>query len=351
MGLREEYRVSHPDFPWLSASDPGPVAALLARNGWLEPGEQVRAVAKAGEGNMNLSLRVDTDRRSVVLKQARPWVEKYDMIAAPWDRSLHEQRFYQRVRDLAKVASRMPRLLGADAQAHALLLEFCPGASDLSSVYAGDRLTRDELETLADYLAALHRGTRGQPEPDFANVEMRRLNHEHIYRLPLAGVPGMDLERFEPGLTAAAQALREDPAYVEAVHRTGERYLGAGPSLLHGDYFPGSWLRTDPGLRVIDPEFCFYGDPEFDLGCVAAHLALSGHARTDWDAFANAYRSSTVRMLDTALTARFAGAEVMRRLLGVAQLPIPPSTDRRRAHLLERSRTAVLDGNAGSLWR
>jgi 5-methylthioribose kinase len=39
--------------------------------------------------------------------------------------------------------------------------------------------------------------------------------------------------------------------------------------------FPGSWLKAADGLRVIDPEFCFLGDPEFDCGILAAHLMIA----------------------------------------------------------------------------
>ena len=66
---------------------------------------------------MNLTLRVRTERRSVVLKQARPWVEKYDHIEAPWERSLSERWFYERVASIPEVAGHMPRLLASDPEA------------------------------------------------------------------------------------------------------------------------------------------------------------------------------------------------------------------------------------------
>ena len=93
--LRERAQREHPDFPWLDPARPDGVGAWLASAGWLDPGERFLGCERAGEGNMNLTLRVRTDRRRFVLKQARPWVEKYDGIAAPWERSLVEQRFYQ----------------------------------------------------------------------------------------------------------------------------------------------------------------------------------------------------------------------------------------------------------------
>ena len=88
MTLRDEFRRGHPDFPLLDLNDGDGVTAYLKRIAILEVGETVEGVTKAGEGNMNLTLRVQTDRRSLLVKQARPWVEKYDHIPAPWDRIL-----------------------------------------------------------------------------------------------------------------------------------------------------------------------------------------------------------------------------------------------------------------------
>ena len=39
-----------------------------------------------------------------------------------------------------------------------------------------------------------------------------------------------------------------------------------GDTLLHGDYYPGSWMRVRERLYIIDPEFSFAGPKEFDLG-------------------------------------------------------------------------------------
>ena len=241
----------------------------------------------------------------------------------------------------------MPELLGRDPEARVLLLEDLPGARDFSDLYADDgpRIADDEIDELAAYLTALHEATAGEPDPELANRDMRTLNHQHIYEIPLAPEPPLDLDALEPGLGRAASALRDDAVYRRAVRATAEQYLRDGDCLLHGDYFPGSWLRTDVGVRVIDPEFGFYGDPAFDLGCAAAHLALAGQEARCFERLLGAY----ARPVDPAWLARFAGVEVMRRLLGVAQLPLPPTTGARAA-LLERSRRAVLGERVLALW-
>jgi 5-methylthioribose kinase len=338
--VREAARRARPDFPWLAVDDLPGLRRYLAGTGWLEAGEAVLRCERAGEGNMNLTLRVATDRRSLVLKQARPWVEKYPEIAAPWDRSRFEQRFYARVASIPGVASRMPQLLGSDERGATLLLEDLGAARDCSSVYAGgETLPEREVDELAAYLRALHDASEGAPDPALANRDMRALNAEHLFRVPLDASAAPDPEPFEPGLTGAAGALRADPALRSAFAELEERYRAPGPCLLHGDYFPGSWLRTGAGVRVIDPEFGFQGEPAIDVGCAVAHLALGRQSVELCWRFLAAYG----RALDVPLLAGFAAVEVVRRLLGVAQLPIPPSRGW-RAQLLERARSALREG-------
>lgn len=346
---RAQWVSKHPEFPWLSVEDADGVEAFLRNRGWLERDERVVGVDKAGEGNMNLTLRVTTDRRSIIVKQARPWVEKYDVIAAPWDRVVYEQRFYAWVSAVPAVVERMPRLLASDIDAKALVLEDLAPARDLSDVYTGGVLSGEDLRQLAIYAAALHAGTRGAVGEAFANREMRALNHQHIYDIPLRADNGVNLERYEPGLTRAARELAADADFVQAVRQTGERYLADGECLLHGDFFPGSWLETAAGVFVIDPEFCYAGDAEFDLGVAAAHLALAAQPKASLRTLLDVYEDCADRTPDDRLIARYAACEVVRRLIGVAQLPLPPS-DGRRAQLLHRSQKVMEELSLEPLW-
>jgi 5-methylthioribose kinase len=277
---------------------------------------------------MNLTLRISTEQRSFILKQARPWVEKYPAIAAPAGRALVEAAFYRTASKHSSLRGAMPALLGEDPDSGVLVLSDLGEARDFTGLYRGERLSRHELDFLLAYLTALH-GTTGENESlftMFANREMRALNHEHIFRLPLAPENGLDLDRITPGLGEAARELKADRAYVSRVRELGELYLGDGSSLVHGDYFPGSWLRTAEGVRVIDPEFCFLGTPAFDYGVLLAHLHLGR-------------QSLELPGIDSTARA-FAGVEIMRRLIGVAQLPLDAGLEEKR-ELLALSRRLV----------
>lgn len=335
----------NPGFPFLNVDDAGGTERILRGLRWLDDHETIVAVTRAGGGNLNLTLRIRTDRRSFIVKQSRPWVEKHDHFAAPWDRCLFEQRFYQRVSKHPRVAARMPRLIASNEDARLLALEDLGDASDFADLYQGKKIALGEIDALADYLSDLHLSTESAgPDSGFINRDMRALNHEHIYRLPLAD-NGVKLDAFEPGLDAAACELRADRELVAAVHATGTRYLANGPFLLHGDYFPCSWLRTANGPRVIDPEFCYFGDREFDTGVAVAHFAIAGQPRVTAQRFLDRYHATAKRPLQHETLSRYAACEVMRRLIGVTQLPFPPSSGR-RIPLLRRAWRAML----GQAW-
>ncbi len=295
---------------------------------------------------MNLTLRLVTERRSFILKQARPWVEKYPYIDAPAGRARVEGAFYRTVASSPALRSAMPELLDEDETSSVLVLEDLGQAQDFTSLYAGAELSEPDVEALVSYLAELHRSVDPpHPRADreiLRNLEMRVLNHEHIFRLPLAEDNGLALDDITPGLGEAAETLRSDARYVLRARELGALYLEDGPALVHGDYFPGSWLRAAGGVKVIDPEFCFLGTPAFDLGVFVAHLYLARQPPGLGETVLERYRELSgagYRLLEVGR--QLAGIEIMRRLIGVAQLPRLRATLEEKRAWLALSRELV----------
>lgn len=342
------------DYPLLHPDAPEPLAAYLRARGVLGPEETVARLSRAGEGNMNLTLRVETPARSLIVKQSRPWVEKYPQIAAPEERALVEAAFYRAVADFPAVAGRMPGLRFVDADRRVLVLDDLGPVADFTPLYRDPAApaAAGALPALLGWLGALHGAPlRPADHPRLANRAMRRLNHEHLFRFPLLPDNGLALDALTPGLQAEADRLKADPAYVSAVEALGARYLEDGPALLHGDFFPGSWVRAGGDVYVIDPEFGFFGPPEFDLGVLLAHLLLarvpgpgsgagSEGASEDDDVLRLLEGYPSLARMDRRLVQGFAGVEIMRRLVGVAQLPVPDDLPYKRA-LLRRSAALV----------
>jgi 5-methylthioribose kinase len=330
----------------LDFEDLSGLQAYLVERGFAQAGSAITAEL-AGEGNMNCVVRVRLPNRSLILKQARPWVEKYPSIAAPVERAASEARFYHFAAQSSSVAAMMPRLLDFDESSALLIMEDISPADTLLDCYQGTRSFNGlQLNQLAHYTSALHRLTIPPDErAAFRNEAMRKLNHEHIFDIPLRtdGALYEMLERITPGLDRVGDRLRRDRRLCDAVGRLGLRYLEhEGSSLIHGDLFPGSLFQMGTGhLRIIDPEFSFCGNPEFDIGVFHAHLLLSYH-KDDTTSF-----WLRVALQDTphpeSLVLQYGGVEIMRRILGVAQLPFSLSLEAKQ-RLLEQSREAVLRG-------
>ncbi|MEM7005041.1 MAG: phosphotransferase [Pseudomonadota bacterium] len=325
----------------LDHSTPGAEEVLRAK-GWLPDGRQVVSTEIAGAGNMNLVERVHLDDgSSLILKRARGWVEKYPEIPAPIERASVEAAFYACVggTDAGKA---MPRHLAFDPSDATNLLQDLGQGRDGMFVYGGAELPVEHLDAVADWTASLHGiEVTEAMQARFANRAMRELNAVHIFEFPLDLENGFPLDDITPGLQAVGDALKQDAAFVDVIRGVGARYLAASPEagdvLLHGDLYPGSWLTTDDGLFVIDPEFCFIGPAEWDVGVLMAHLHLSGQP-TDLGARLVARYG---RALDGALLDEITGIEIMRRLIGVAQLPLELDLAAKTA-LLETARELVL---------
>ncbi|MCC7377458.1 MAG: phosphotransferase [Verrucomicrobiales bacterium] len=339
---RADFEAAYPGVFFLDPAETVVLEAYLKEASVLEGGELVARAGPAGVGGMNCTVRVATNRRSVIVKQARPWVENSPQNSAPWDRALREIAFYELVAGDPVVSRSMPAMLHADRRARLLVLEDVGAGVDYTGIYRGENLEERAVDQLADYLTALHAvlGTR-VASAELANREMRALKRAHLFFIPLQADNGLDLDAVLPGLAGGARVLREDEAFNSMVARLGhEAYMASGTSLVHGDFYPGSFLRARPGPRIIDAECCFTGRAEFDVGVFLAHLLLGRLPGQLSERFLARYQ--TPGRWDEALVLRFAGVEIMRRLIGYGQLPLGYGLEA-RLDLLKLARRLVLD--------
>ncbi len=325
----------------LNAQEPQLLRDYLVRRGWIDESESITTLEKPGEGNMNYILRISTPIRTLIVKQARGYVEKYPTIVAPAERAIIEGHFYEAVQDVPMLAEQMPHLLGLDPENNILVLEDLGQARDYTNLYQpGQLLGDDEQVVLTEYLANLHHHFAVvTPTPVLRNKAMRALNHEHLFVYPFQIDNRFDLNTVQPGLQELAMSYKTDSALKTAIQRLGDVYLADGPTLLHGDYYPGSWLRTDAGPKIIDPEFCFYGPPEYDLGVFVAHLQLANQPESTRKRVLAVYRETA--SFEERLYQQFSAVEIMRRLIGLAPLPLPLSLDQ-KAQLLTDARKAFM---------
>lgn len=304
--------------------------------GWLEPQERVLSFEKAGEGNMNFVARVKTTEKTFIVKQARDYVEKYPQIYAPKERLKVETQYYVITNKNMVLASFSPHIIGYEPDFNTLAMADLGLGSDFLGLYKSEIcLDNQDIKQLLDYLSELH-ALKVEAFPE--NIEMRKLNHEHIFNFPFNEANGFDLDMIQPELKNLAKTYQSDKILKDRILMLGEQYLSKGSSLIHGDFYPGSWLRVDSGIKVIDPEFSFVGQTEFDLGVMIAHLEMAGLTINFSDFLENYTHRQNV---DIKLLTAYCGVEVLRRILGLAQLPLAMTLNQKEL-LLNKAKSYIL---------
>ena len=334
----EQFKKQFPNAFFLSY-DTAALTHFLQEKDFMDAGEKVEKLEKPGEGNMNFVVRAITNQRSFIVKQARPWVEKYPQIHAPVNRNKAETAYYKVIKSNSLLESFSPLLLFSDKKHFIAIYSDLGNSRDFTHLYEPEQIFLDKpLNKLLAYLSELHAlEIKDFPE----NKAMRELNHEHIFKYPFVQDNGFDLNGIQDGLEEVALKYKTDLAVKEKTTYLGDLYLSKGKSLIHGDFYPGSWVANKTGIKVIDPEFSFLGYAEFDIGVLIAHLYLVGQGVDTIQHVLNHYIKPTY--FDIKLVAGFAGTEIMRRLLGVAQLPLPFSLEKKEEILVKASNWLLND--------
>lgn len=311
----------------------------LGKLGWLQPHELLEGAEVPGAGNMNYTLRIFTNQRTFILKQARAYVEKYPQIPAPRERALIEGQYYDFMAREGALRHYVPALLGIDQADYMLMLEDLGPSSDFTYLYEPEQQLREEqLRPLMRYLSLLHDAFSLKDEAaPITNRAMRALNAQHIFEYPLMENNGFDLDTVQPGLQAVASVYQADEALKAKAQALSQHYLHDGHHLLHGDYYPGSWLSTKEGPKIIDPEFCFFGPREFDLGVMLAHFKMAAQPAELLQQAQDLYEGP----IQDALLEAFVGIELIRRIIGLAQLPLSIGLET-RTDLLKEGYEAVM---------
>jgi len=279
--------------------------------GWISK-EQILNIASAGEGNMNVVLRISTDQRSFILKQSRPFVQKYPDIPAPIERIDVEAQFYSAL-SKTNVSGHLPIVINYAPKEYLLMMSDLGDIVDMTRTYSSRAVNDDHLAQLVTIAHQCHQSDISSDFPD--NMELRQLNHQHIFSLPFDADNGFSLDDVQAGLQEIAKPYQENIDLKTVIAELGNSYLSNGNTLVHGDYYPGSWMHSGKDLYILDPEFAHLGQAEFDLGVMSAHLIMATHDIDYLSKISTAYPDN----IDNLLLSRYAGVEMMRRLIGLAQ--------------------------------
>lgn len=249
---------------------------------FFEAGEELECV-EIGDGNINYVFQVRSrkDGRSVIIKQA-------DKLLRSSGRPLDIYRNKIEAETLKLESSLspsfIPQVFYYDETMAALSMEDISAYKNLRKELAADRVYGHLAENLSTFLAesmlpttdlVMDRQEKKKQVKFFTNPELCDITEDLVLTEPYCEVPMNP--RNKNVVTAGNEAfvkefLYEDEALHAEVALLRDRFMNNAQALIHGDLHSGSIFANEQGIKIIDPEFAFYGPMGYDIGNVIGNL-------------------------------------------------------------------------------
>ena len=326
-------------------------------------------ISEIGDGNLNFVYIIRSPHRSVILKQAVPYL-----------RVVGESYPLSRIR--------MSFEIGALEAEKAICPNFVPdiyySSLDMSLVVMqnlsdhiilrGEMIRRVAFPLLSEHISTfladtlfytsdfyLDPATKKENVKKFINIELCKITEDFIFTHPYEENETND---YNPKLDIShVRKFRENAHIKAAVLEMKYKFMTEAQALLHGDLHSGSIMLNQNETYVIDPEFAFYGPMGFDVGIYLGNLIMAyfsldgendaygtyvkGQIADTWNLFAQKFKTNMMdhekkihslqfdypdgmqhfeffvdRFIDRLLTDTigFAACEMFRRTVGLAKV-------------------------------
>lgn len=245
-----------------------------------------------GDGNINYVYRIfDTNtKKSLILKQADVQTRvRPDGYLNP-DRSIREAEVLKLYNECAPDFS--PKIIYADPVMAAIIMEDIGSYSNLRMELMAGKIFYGIEKLIARFIVdtslpstdlVLAYQKKFQAAAKFYNPDLCKITEDLVFTHPYK-----DLRQRNILLPENAEWLKkkfyEDSNLIARVAVLKEKFNNYPQGLIHGDLHSGSIFvkneNEETKIKIIDPEFAFYGPIAYDLGNVLAHFIFAqGYAK------------------------------------------------------------------------
>ena len=248
---------------------------------YFQPEDEIECI-EIGDGNINYVFKAWTkkDGRSVIVKQADKLLRSS---GRPLDinRSKIEARILQLEKKLAP--EYIPEVYYYDETMAALSMEDISAYKNLRKELMENRVYPHLAENLSTFLASsllpttdlvMDRQEKKAQVKFFVNPELCDITEDLVLTEPYDNYKNRNI--ITPGNEAFVEEfLYGDEELHANVAMLRNRFMNEAQALIHGDLHSGSIFANEQGIKVIDPEFAFYGPMGYDIGNVIGNLFFS----------------------------------------------------------------------------
>ena len=334
---------------------------------------------EVGDGNINyvFILKSETTGKTLAIKQSdkllrcagRPLDLKHSKIEA--DILMYQNQL---------APGLVPKVYDYNEAMCAIAMEDISGYENTRKGFMAGHIYPSYVKDICDFMVNTMLPTTdlvlGQKEKKdwvirYSNPELCEITEKLVLAEPF-GSPADENEYTKENREFVRDFLYENADLRSQVALLRNNFMNNAQALIHGDLHSGSIFGNENGLKIIDPEFAFYGPMGYDAGNVIGNLFfslvywklndpentemidwLTSTAATVFDRFADTlnerwndfvtfdlYREPGFRKAYIAEvladTVGYAGTEIIRRTVGsskVAEVQSFPMDDPRRAQM------------------
>ncbi|ERT40463.1 S-methyl-5-thioribose kinase [Fusobacterium nucleatum] len=236
-------------------------------------------VKEIGDGNINYIFKVENkiDGKSIILKQADKLLRSS---GRPLDltRSKIEANILRIENNLAP--HYVPEIYFYDEIMCVLAMEDISEYKNLRTELIAGKIFPNFVDNISEFLSRtlllttdlfMNKFEKKKNVKEFTNPELCDISECLVFTEPY------DNNRNRNIITAGNEEFVENTLYKnEDLHFTilklREKFMNYSQSLIHGDLHSGSIFINEKGIKIIDPEFSFYGPMAYDIGNVIGNL-------------------------------------------------------------------------------
>lgn len=235
--------------------------------------------SEIGDGNINYVFKVIDEKtgKSLVIKQADKLLRSS---GRPLD--LHRSKIEAEILRIegTLAPSMVPKVYHYDEALCALVMEDISSYKNLRTQMLEGRTFSYFAETISDFLAAtllpttdlvIGRAEKKERVKLFTNIELCDITEDLVLTEPYYDYKKRNIitqgnEDFVETHLYRNEALQAQAGMLR------NAFMNNAQALLHGDLHSGSIFINDTGIKVIDPEFAFYGPIGYDIGNVIGNM-------------------------------------------------------------------------------
>lgn len=241
------------------------------------------ACTEIGDGNLNFVYRVKNTATgaSVIIKQAGDFARSTQDYKLTIDRNRIEAGVLKYYGDLAE--SLVPKVYCYDAEKHCYLMEDLGQYEILRKALLKretNRVLSDQITTflvnvlLKTSCIGMKPMQKREMDKRYANPELCKISEDLVFTDPFTNAGGTN-RVFAPNHAYVECEVYGDLELRLAAAKLKSCFMNKAEALIHGDLHTGSIFVCPDGIKVIDPEFAFYGPAGYDVGNVVGNLTFA----------------------------------------------------------------------------